>query len=94
MMDRGLNLKKLRGSLAKVAARRGMFRYDPLNLDPVAQICWARVLIVTAGHRSDGSGRLGAGRGVCWAARGKERAARFGVGKESGPWAASGWVGL
>ena len=59
-MDRGLNLEKLRGSLAKVAARRGMFRSDPLNLDPAAQICWARDLIVTAGHRSDGSGRLGA----------------------------------
>ena len=37
-----------------------MFRSDPLNLDPAAQICWAQVLIVTVGHRSDGSGCLGA----------------------------------
>jgi len=52
--------RKDEGSLTKMLGRRGMFRSDPLNLDPAAQICWARDLIVTAGHRSDGSGRLGA----------------------------------
>ena len=37
-MDCGLISRKARDSLAKQLGRRGMFRSDPLNLDPVAQI--------------------------------------------------------
>ena len=40
--------------------------------------------------RGEAEGENGSG----WARVGSERAARFGVGKESGPWAASGWIGL
>ena len=44
-----------------------MFRSDPLNLDPAAQIRWALDLIVTIGLRSGGSDQVyawggGAGR--------------------------------
>ena len=41
--------------------------------------------------RGEAEGENGSG----WARVGSERAARFGVGKrESGPWAASRWIGL
>ena len=45
--------------------------------------------------RCVGRGEAEGENGSDWARVGSERAARFGVGKrESGPWAASGWMGL
>ena len=48
-----------------------MLRSGPLNLDPVAQICWPRVLITDIDFRSGGWGEKGRVR-RWWAAAGDE----------------------
>ena len=59
--DCGLNLGKLKGSLAKSTGRTGMHDSRPLDLDLVVQICWHRVLISCVHFRSDGLGPSGVG---------------------------------
>ena len=56
ILDGGFIFIKRRGSLAKWPGRTIMFRFDPLILDPTAQIGWVLVLIRVVVSRSGGSG--------------------------------------
>ena len=60
-MDRGLKLTKPGVSLEKEPGRTGILGSRPLDLDLVAQICSARVLIIGVHAGSDGSGEMGHG---------------------------------
>ena len=60
-MDRGLKLTKPGVSLEKEPGRTGILGSRPLDLDLVAQICSARVLIAGVHAGSDGSGEMGRG---------------------------------
>ena len=57
-MDRGLKLTKPGVSLEKEPGRTGILGSRPLDLDMVAQICSARVLIAGVHAGSDGSGEM------------------------------------
>ena len=62
-MDCGLILTKPGVSLEKEPGRTGIIGSRPLDLNLVAQICSARVLIAGVHAGSDGSGEMGcAGR--------------------------------
>ena len=60
-MDCGLILTKSGVSLEKEPGRTGILGSRPLDLDLVAQIYSARVLIVGVHAGSDGSGEMGRG---------------------------------
>ena len=50
--------RKLRGSLAKMSGRRGIFGFGPPDYDPAVQIKMFRDLILRVRNRSGGSGVL------------------------------------
>ena len=57
-MDCGLNLEKLRGSLANVTGRTGIFESGRLDLDHVALVWWDPDLIRAVHLRSDGPDQI------------------------------------
>ena len=57
--DCGLNLGKLKGSLAKSTGRTGIFDSGPSDRDLADQIGSAHILIGTVDSGSSGSGRKG-----------------------------------
>ena len=57
-MDCGLNLEKLRGSLANVTGRTGIFESVRLDLDRVALVWWDPDLIRAVHLRSDGPDQI------------------------------------
>ena len=61
--DCGLNLGKLKGSLAKSTGRTGIFDSGPSDRDRADQIGSAHILIGAVDSGSSGSGRKGATAG-------------------------------
>ena len=57
-MDCGLNLEKLRGSLANVTGQIGIFESGRLDLDRVALVWWDPDLIRAVHLRSDGPDQI------------------------------------